>query len=60
MTSNMTRLQRAYRWRTIRSLTAATLAVSSLFCAAGAMAQVKAPPKTTRAKPAAKPKGRKK
>jgi len=54
MTSNMTRLQRAYSWRNIRSLTAATLAVSSLFCAAGAMAQVKAPSKSHLKKPVAR------
>ena len=54
MTSNMTRLQRAYSWRTIRSLTAATFAVSSIFCAAGAMAQVKAPSKNQLKKPVAK------
>ena len=52
MTSTMTRFQRAYSWRTVRSLMAATLAVSSIFCAAGAMAQVKAPPKNQLKKPA--------
>ena len=52
MTSNMTRFQRAHSWRTVRSLMAATLAVSSIFCAAGAMAQVKAPPKNQLKKPA--------
>ena len=54
MTSTMTRLQRAYSWRTIRSLTAATIAVSSLFCAASAMAQVKAPSKNQFKKPVAR------
>lgn len=54
MTSTMTRFQRAYSWRTVRSLLAATLAVSSIFCAAGAMAQVKAPPKNQLKKPAAR------
>ena len=54
MTSNMTRFQRAHSWRTVRSLMAATLAVSSMFCAVGAMAQVKAPPKNQLKKPAAR------
>ena len=54
MTSTMTRFQRAHSWRTVRSLVAATLAVSSIFCAASAMAQVKAPPKNQLKKTAAK------
>ena len=45
MTSNMTRPKRAHCWRTVRTLVAATFAISSIFGAAGAMAQVKAPPK---------------
>ncbi len=45
MTSNMTRPKRAYCWRPVRTLVAATFAISSIFGAAGAMAQVKAPPK---------------
>src|SRR5262245_50027557 len=42
-----TRLKRAQCWRTICSLTAATLTITAfqLSCAAGAMAQVKAPAK---------------
>jgi murein DD-endopeptidase MepM/ murein hydrolase activator NlpD len=52
MTSNMTRPKRAYCWRTVRTLVAATFAISSMFCAAGAMAQVKAPPKNQLKKPA--------
>jgi len=45
MTSNMTRPKRAHCWRPVRTLVAATFAISSIFGAAGAMAQVKAPPK---------------
>ncbi len=47
MASKTTRDERAQRWRTVRTLLAATLAVSTfqLFCAAGSMAQVKAPAK---------------
>jgi len=45
MTSNMTRPKRAHCWRTVRTLVAATFAISSIFGAACAMAQVKAPPK---------------
>jgi murein DD-endopeptidase MepM/ murein hydrolase activator NlpD len=47
MASTTTRDERAQRWRTVRTLAAATLAVSTfqLFCAAGSMAQVKAPSK---------------
>lgn len=47
MASKTTRDERAQRWRTVRTLVAATLAVSvfQLFCAAGSMAQVKAPAK---------------
>ena len=52
MTSNMTRPKRAHCWRTVRTLVAATFAISSIFGAAGAMAQVKAPPKNQLKKPA--------
>ena len=47
MASKTKRGERAQRWRTVRTLVAATFAVSSfqIFCAAGAMAQVKAPSK---------------
>ena len=54
MTSTMTRPERAHCWRTVRTFVAATFAISSIFCAAGAMAQVKAPPKNQLKKPAAK------
>jgi len=47
MAFTMTRLKRAHRWRTVRSLLVATLAFSTAnaVLAAGAMAQVKAPQK---------------
>jgi len=54
MTSTMTRFQRAHSWRTIRSLMAATFVMSSVFCAAEAAAQVKAPSKNQFKKPAAR------
>ncbi|MBX9943970.1 MAG: M23 family metallopeptidase [Reyranella sp.] len=49
-----TRDQRAQRWRTVRGLVAATFAASAfqLFCAAGSMAQVKAPSKNQLRAPA--------
>lgn len=54
MASTTTRDERAQRWRTVRTLVTATLAVSTfqLFCAAGAMAQVKAPSKNQLKAPA--------
>jgi len=54
MASITTRDERGQRWRTVRTLAAATLAVSTLqlFCAAGSMAQVKAPSKTQLRAPA--------
>lgn len=47
MAFTMTRQKRANRWRTVRNLLTTSLAVSALggLCAAGAMAQVKAPQK---------------
>jgi murein DD-endopeptidase MepM/ murein hydrolase activator NlpD len=47
MAFTMTRHKRAHRWRTVRTLLVATLAFSTAnaVCAAGAMAQVKAPQK---------------
>jgi murein DD-endopeptidase MepM/ murein hydrolase activator NlpD len=52
-----TRDERAQRWRTVRTLIAATLAVSTfqLFCAAGSIAQVKAPTKKQLRAPAKAP-----
>ncbi len=57
MASKTTRDERAQRWRTIRSLVTATVAVSTfqLFCAAGAMAQVRAPSKNQLRAPAKAP-----
>lgn len=54
MAFTMTRLKRAQRWQTVRSFLVATLAIStaSTICAAGAIAQVKAPQKK-QLKPAA-------
>ena len=54
MASTTTRDERAQRWRTVRTLMTATLAVSTfqLFCAAGAIAQVKAPSKNQLKAPA--------
>lgn len=47
MAFTMTRLKRAQRWQTVRSFLVATLAISTAgtICAAGAIAQVKAPQK---------------
>ena len=54
MASTTTRDERGQRWRTVRTLVTATLAVSTfqLFCAAGAIAQVKAPSKNQLKAPA--------
>lgn len=54
MAFTTTRLKRAQRWRTVRSLMAASLALSTIqvFCAAGAVAQVKAPAKKQLSPPA--------
>ena len=54
MASTTTRDERGQRWRTVRTLVTATLAVSTfqLFCAAGATAQVKAPSKNQLKAPA--------
>jgi hypothetical protein len=54
MASTTTRDERAQRWRTVCTLAVATLAVSTLqlFCAAGSMAQVKAPSKNQLRAPA--------
>ena len=54
MASKTTRDERAQRWRIVRTLVAATLAVSTvqLFCATGSMAQVKAPSKNQLRAPA--------
>jgi murein DD-endopeptidase MepM/ murein hydrolase activator NlpD len=54
MASKTTRDERAQRWRTVRTLVATILAVSTvqLFCAAGSMAQVKAPSKNQLRAPA--------
>ena len=54
MASTTTRAERAQRWRTVRTLVTATVAISTfqLFCAAGAMAQVKAPSKNQLRAPA--------
>jgi murein DD-endopeptidase MepM/ murein hydrolase activator NlpD len=48
MAFTTTRDMRAHRWRTLRGLVAATVAVSTLqvFCATGSIAQVKAPNKS--------------
>lgn len=47
MAFKTTRVQRAKRWRFVRALVAATVAITTfqLLCAAGSMAQVKAPSK---------------
>ncbi|MBL0899621.1 MAG: hypothetical protein IBJ17_13100, partial [Reyranella sp.] len=54
MAFTTTRLKRAQRWRTVRSFMAASLALSTIqvFCAAGAVAQVKAPAKKQLSPPA--------
>jgi murein DD-endopeptidase MepM/ murein hydrolase activator NlpD len=54
MASTTTRDERGQRWRTVRTLVTATLAVSTiqLFCATGAIAQVKAPSKNQLKAPA--------
>ena len=54
MASKTTRDERAQRWRTVRTLVTATVAVSAfqLFCATGSMAQVKAPSKNQLRAPA--------
>src|SRR3954465_14480193 len=52
MASTTTRDERAQRWRTVRTLAAATLAVSALFYASGSIAQVKAPNKNQLRAPA--------
>src|SRR5216684_6368673 len=48
MAFTTTRDRRADRWRTMRALLAATVTVTtlSIFCAAGSIAQVKAPSKS--------------
>src|SRR5262249_52410732 len=57
MAFTTTRDQRAQRWRIVRNLIAATTAIASLqlLCAAGPMAQVKAPSKNHLKAPAHAP-----
>ncbi len=54
MASKTTRDERAQRWRIVRTFVTATVAISTfqLFCAAGSMAQVKAPSKNQLRAPA--------